>query len=231
MLKDLTLLKKNLKMPEKGKTTQDFVPIKEIRNGVLILKDGSMRSVLMVSSLNFGLKSADERKAILFGYQDFLNSLDFPVQIYVQSRRLDIRPYVSTLEKRMVEQTNELLKIQIKEYIEFVKVFTERNNVMTKNFFVVVSYTPSIIRKDGKGIISKIASLIKKTPAENLSSGGNNGNFDENVTQLNQRINVVRGGLSRVGLRTDVLGTEEMIELYFKMYNPGENQVPSLTNQ
>ncbi|MFA5736679.1 MAG: hypothetical protein WC893_00740 [Candidatus Paceibacterota bacterium] len=212
-------------MPERRKTTQDFVPIKEIRNGVLILKDNSMRSVLMVSSLNFGLKSEDEKKAILFGYQNFLNSLDFLVQIYIQSRRLDIQPYISILEQRMIEQTNELLKIQIKEYMEFIRVFTERNNVMTKSFFIVIPYTPPIIKKGGEGIISKITSMVNKKPQKTTL----NNDFDENVEQLNQRINVVKGGLSRVGLRADILGTEEMIELYFKMYNPGENQTPNLT--
>jgi len=214
-------------MPPKGKTTQDFVPIKEIRNGVLILKDGSMRSVLMVSSLNFGLKSEDEKNAILFGYQNFLNSLDFPVQIYIQSRRLNIQPYVSVLEQRMIDQTNELLKIQIKEYIEFIKVFTEKYNVMTKSFFVVVPYTPAIF-KGGQGeFIAKVTGLFGR---KNQKLAVASDNFDENVAQLDQRINVVKGGLSRVGLRADVLGTEEMIELYFKMYNPGEHQTPNIAN-
>lgn len=207
-------------------TTQDFVPIKEIRNGVLILKDGSMRAVLMVSSVNFGLKSDDEKRAILFGYQNFLNSLDFQVQVYIQSRHLDIQPYISILEKRMAEQTNELLKIQIKEYIEFIRVFTEQNNVMTKNFFAVVPYTPPLLQSQG-GIFSKINGIFnKKTKGPSVT----NANFDENTEQLNQRVNVVKGGLSRVGLRADVLGTEEMIELYFKMFNPGENQTPATTN-
>jgi len=214
-------------MAQNSNTTQGFVPIKEIRNGVLILKDGSMRSVLMVSSVNFGLKSDDERQAILFGYQNFLNSLDFPVQIYIQSRHLDIRPYIAVLEKRMVEQTNELLKIQIKEYIEFIRVFTEQNNVMTKNFFAVVPYTPPLIQSGGKGILSKITGLFGSRSSKPTLS---NDNFEENVEQLNQRINVVKGGLSRVGLRADVLGTEEMIELYFKMFNPGENQTPNVAN-
>lgn len=214
-------------MPKNSNTTQDFVPIKEIRNGALILKDNSMRSVLMVSSVNFGLKSDDERQAILFGYQNFLNSLDFQVQIYIQSRHLDIRPYVTVLEKRMTEQTNELLKIQIKEYIEFIRVFTEQNNVMTKNFFVVVPYTPPLIQSQS-GLISKVTGLLgqKKKPTNLVA----NSNFDENLAQLNQRVNVVRGGLSRVGLRADVLGTEEMIELYFKMFNPGETQTPGVSS-
>jgi len=208
----------------KSNTTQDFVPIREIRNGVLILKDGSLRSVLMVSSMNFGLKSDDEKKAILFEYQNFLNALDFPTQISVQSRKLDIRPYLATLKQRMVAQTNELLKIQIKEYMEFIKVFTEQNNVMTKSFYVVASYTPPIL-SGGGGILAQVSNVFRRNKNE---VGLSEGDFNENVEQLNQRINVIKGGMSRVGLRADILGTEEMIELYFKMFNPGESEVPGL---
>src|SRR2546426_789121 len=100
-----------------SKATQDFVPIKEVRDGVIILKDGSLRSILLASSLNFSLKSDDERNEILFQFQDFLNSLDFPVEICIQSRRLDIRPYIALLDERYKEQTNDLMKIQTTEYI------------------------------------------------------------------------------------------------------------------
>ncbi|MCX6713547.1 MAG: hypothetical protein NTV48_00370, partial [Candidatus Vogelbacteria bacterium] len=132
-------------MASKSSPTQDFVPVKEIRNGVLILKDGSMRVVLIISSINFGLKSDDEKMAILDAYRNFLNSLDFTLQIFIRSVRLDIKPYIKTLEERLIDQNNDLLKIQIKEYIEFIKFFTENNDVMTKKFFVVVSYLPPII--------------------------------------------------------------------------------------
>ena len=100
-----------------AKTTQEFVPVKEVRDGVVIMKDGSMRSIVLSTSLNFALKSTEEQEAIIYQFQNFLNSLDFSIQISVQSRELDIRPYLATLEKRLVEELNDLLKIQIREYI------------------------------------------------------------------------------------------------------------------
>src|SRR3989344_5602657 len=132
-------------MAQATSATQEFVPIKEVRDGIVILKDGGMRAILLCSSLNFSLKSEDERNAILLQFQDFLNSLDFAVQISIQSRRLDIRPYIALLEDRYKEQVNDLMKIQTREYIEFVKKFTETTNIMTKSFFIIVSYDPAMI--------------------------------------------------------------------------------------
>src|SRR5207253_1556388 len=129
-----------------------FVPIQEVRDGILMLKDGSMRAIVLASSLNFSLKGDDERNAIILQFQDFLNSLDFAVQISIESRRLDIRPYIALLEDRYKEQINELMKIQTREYIEFVKKFTESTNIMTKSFFIIVSYDPAIINVKGGGI-------------------------------------------------------------------------------
>lgn len=205
-------------------TTQDFVTLKEIRNGIAILKDGSLKSLVMVSSVNFGLKSNEERLAIISEFQNFLNSLDFSLQIFIQSRRLDIRPYLNILEKRKLEQTNELLRVQIKEYIEFIRFFTDTHNVMTKNFFVVVSYTPPIINVKNSSLLPK---FLKKSGA-NQAGEKINDNFEENVAQLNQRVNVVRNGLLRTGLRSETLGTEELIELYFKIFNPGETETPTI---
>lgn len=132
-----------------AKSSQEFVPIKEVRNGIIILKDGGLRAILLASSLNLSLKSGDEQMAILSEFQNFLNSLDFTVQICVQSRRLDIRPYLLTLETRMRDQVEPLLKIQTKEYIDFIRKFTDEVNIMTKNFFIVVPYTETTI-KTGK---------------------------------------------------------------------------------
>ena len=115
-----------------SKTTQEFVPIQEIRDGIVILKDGSMRAIILASSLNFALKSADEQNAIISQFQNFLNSLDFSIQIFVQSKRLDIRPYIALLEERYKEQVTELMKIQTREYIEFIKTFVDNSNIMTK---------------------------------------------------------------------------------------------------
>ncbi len=125
--------------------TQEFVPIDDVRDGIVMLKDGGMRGILMASSINFSLKSDDERQAMLLQFQDFLNSLDFSVQILAQSRRLDIRPYIALLEGRYKEQTNDLMKIQIEQYMAFIKSFTESTNIMTKNFFIVVPYDAAII--------------------------------------------------------------------------------------
>ena len=207
-------------------TTQDFVPIKEIRDGVAILRDGSLRSVIMVSSINFGLKSDDERAAIITEFQNFLNGLDFSIQIFIQSRRLDIRPYLNILEQREIEQTNELLKVQIKEYIEFIRFFTDTHNVMTKNFFMVVPYTPPIVNMKKGGWLSRLLGRNKSTQSSAEIAGED---FEENSAQLTQRVNVVRGGLLRVGLRNEPLLTEELIELYFKIFNPGETGSSSLT--
>jgi len=124
-------------MNKQSKAAQDFVPIKEVRDGVVILKDGSMRAVLMVSSLNFALKSQDEQESILFQFQNFLNSLDFSVQFFVQSRELDIRPYLNLLEERYRAQTEDLMRIQVREYIGFVKNFIENSDIMSKSFFIV----------------------------------------------------------------------------------------------
>src|SRR3989344_8776359 len=127
-----------LSMALSAKPTQEFVPIKEVRDGIVVLKDESMRAVLMASSMNFALKSAENQNAIIVQFQDFLNSLDFSIQIYVSSRRLDIRPYIALLEERYKEQVSELMKVQTREYVGFIKNFTETTNIMTKTFFVVV---------------------------------------------------------------------------------------------
>jgi len=204
-----------------SKATQDFVPIKEVRDGIILLKDDSMRAVLLASSLNFSLKSEDERKSILLQFQDFLNSLDFPVQIFIQSRRLDIRPYIALLEGRYKEQMNDLMKIQTQEYIEFIKNFTESTNIMTKSFFVVVPYTPALIQ--GKGMVAQNLFGKKNVEADVKKRMET---FEENVTQVEQRLAIVEQGLIRCGVRAARLGTEEVVELFYKIFNPGETEKP-----
>lgn len=200
-----------------SKSTQDFVPIEEIRDGIVILKDGSLRAIVMASSVNFALKSDEERTSILYQFQNFLNSIDFSIQIFIQSRRLDIRPYLALLENQEKEQSNELLKIQTKEYIEFIKKFTDSTNIMTKNFFVVVPYSPSVLRKTKKGGFFKRKKKEKSSDEET---------FEENRTQLEQRLSVVEGGLTSAGIRVARLGTEEITELFYKLFNPGETEKP-----
>lgn len=203
-----------------ARSTQDFVPISEVRDGIVVLKDGGLRAVLLASSINFALKSEDEQTAFIVQFQNFLNSLDFSVQIFVQSRMLDIRPYVATLEAQYKQQLDDLMRIQIREYIEFVKNFTEAANIMTKNFFVVVPYSPAVItKKNGPASMLPFGGGKKNPEEENRS-------FEEQVSQLEQRISIVQQGLIRTGVRTVQLGTEEAIELLYKMFNPGEEGKP-----
>ncbi len=208
-------------MPIKSKATQEFVPIKEIRDGIIVLKDGSLRLILMASSLNVALKSEGEQEALIMQFQNFLNSLDFSIQIFVQSRKLDIRPYIALLEDREQQQLDDLLKIQTKEYKDFIKNLTETTNVMTKNFFVVVPYAaPSISVKGASSIMSLGGRTReeKKVDAAEL--------FEESRSQLDQRASVVAQGMSRLGIRIAQLGTEEVIELFYKLFNPGEAEKP-----
>jgi len=203
-----------------AKATQDFVPIKEVRDGVMVLKDGSMRSLLMVSSLNFALKSPDEQDAIIYQFQNFLNSLDFSVQIVVQSKELDIRPYIALLEEREKNELNELMRMQIKEYVQFIKTFVEQSNIMTKTFFAVIPYAPSIIGQGGVSSLSKFTGgQDKKLQDKALEQTRL---FEESRTQLEQRTSVVQQGLTRCGLTTIQLGTDEMVELLYKSFNPGD---------
>ena len=174
-----------------AKSTQEFVPLSEVRDGIIVLKDSSLRAVLLASSINFALKSEDEQTAFIVQFQNFLNSLDFSCQIFVQSRMLDIRPYVATLEAAYKEQLDDLMRIQIREYIEFIKSFTEAANIMTKNFFVVAPYSPAInISK--KGPLSVLPLGKKKGSAEEA-----NKTFEEQASQLEQRISIVQQGLVR----------------------------------
>ena len=202
-----------------SKSAQEFVPIQEIREGVAILKDGALRMILMASSLNFALKSADEQEAIILQYQNFLNSLDFTVQFFIQSRKLNINPYLDTLREAEKNQVNELLKIQTREYIEFIKNFVEASNIVTKAFYAVVPYQPPVFTsaKEAAGTIMGIFKKKDESPV-----GLSDEKFEEYKTQLFQRVDTVAQGLTRSGVRVAPLNTEELIELYYSLFNPGE---------
>lgn len=206
----------------KAKSSQDFVPIKEVKNGVIVLKDGGLRAVLMASSLNLSLKSQEEQTAIISEFQNFLNSLDFSMQICVQSRRLDIRPYLLTLESRIKEQVEPLLKIQTKEYMDFIKSFTDEVNIMTKTFFIVIPYTPSILKSSDSVIDNFLGGNENKKQVENTKRAAELASFEEKRTQLDQRVGVVASGLSRIGIRTSQLNTDQIVELFYKTFNPGD---------
>lgn len=192
--------------------TQHFVPIRDIRDGVVILKNGQMCMVLLASSINFAFKSTEEQEAILSQFQVFLNTLDFSLQIYIQSRRLDIRPYIALLKEREAIQDNDLMRIQLREYIEFIRTFTKEVDIMSKNFFVVVPYTPTLTNVKS-GISSLLHTGTTDAPLDEAK-------FAEDRIQLEQRVAVVEQGLGRLGVRSIPLGTEELTELYYHIFNP-----------
>ncbi len=209
----------------KSKATQEFVPIKEVRDGVIILKDGSLRVLLMASSINLALKSQDEQQAIVGQFQNFLNSLEFTVEFSIQSRELDIRPYIALLQDRYVKELDELMKIQIREYMAFIKDFTERANIMTKNFFIVIPYDPALINRSG-GMLGGLFPSSQKGAGALADE-----QFEQYRAQLEQRVSVVEQGLVRTGVRVVKLGTEEVIELFYKLFNPGELEKPLQVEQ
>ncbi|HUC88865.1 MAG TPA: hypothetical protein VMR49_02435 [Candidatus Paceibacterota bacterium] len=205
-----------------ARAAQEFVPIKEVRNGVIILKDGGLRAVLIASSINLSLKSSDEQVAIINQFQSFLNGLDFSVQIVIQSRRLDIRPYLMTLEGRLKEQKEQLLKIQTSEYIEFIRSFTDEVNIMTKTFFVVVPYSSTAIKSSSSMLDSLIGGNTPKKQVEDTKKAIDTADFEEKRSQLDQRVGVITAGLGGLGIRSSQLNTEEIVELFYKTFNPGD---------
>ena len=198
-------------------SAQQFLAVDSIREDVIVLKDGGLRVILMCSSFNFALKSTDEQDATIFQYQNFLNALDFPLQIVIQSRRINIEPYLETLAERAREEESELLRIQISEYIEFIKSFVAGTNIMSKTFYVVVPFTPAILEKRGR--FAKILSLLS---AERNGAALDARAFEERKHQLWQRVDTVIEGLQRFGIRSVPLNTEELIELFYGLYNPTE---------
>jgi len=195
------------------KATQKFLDISEIREGVVILRDGSMRIVFLTSSVNFELKSDTEKNSLIYGFQGFLNSLEFPVQILVQSRMLDINDYLNRLSDRAEAEVSELIRLQILDYVDFVKRLITVANIMDRKFYVVVPHYPGKIQKPPLlgGLFGAPAGEVKFTPKE----------FEEHKDKLLQRAERVAQSLQAMGLRAIQLNTQELIELFYNLYNPG----------
>lgn len=210
-------------MPNKGQSTKDFVEVADIRDSVVILKDGSLRSVIEATSVNFELKSADEQTAIIQGFQDFLNSIDFPLQICVNSRKLDIKPYMSSLGTLQENIKGELLKIQIMEYSRFIKSLTELTNIMAKRFLIVVPFYAVEAPTSKKGFKDTITSLFRPGKFIRELSEADLENYK---VQLEQRIEVIAEGISGLGIGTKVIGKDGLIKLFYSYYNPGDINVP-----
>lgn len=200
------------------KSTQSFVPVETVRSGVAVLKGGGYRGILMCSSLNFALKAEDEQQAIIGGFQNFLNTIDFTVQIVVHSRKMDIRPYLALLNERLSQQTSELMRIQLREYIAFIRNFVDGSDIMTKTFYVVVPYEGRPLGQAG-GLPFLGGS---KQGAGNTEDAA----FEETRIQLEQRMSLVASGLATSGLRAVPLNTEEIVELLYRSFNVGDSENP-----
>lgn len=200
-------------MPEVSSPTQKLVAIKEIRDGVVYLKKGGLRKLLVASGINFDLKSEEEQSLILRSFQNFLNALDFPVQFFIHSRKINVNNYLQKMEERKQQETNELLKIQIEEYIQFIKDLVEQNAIISKDFFVVVPYESLAIETPVKGLLS----FFKSSPSQ---AAKEKENIQENLEQLSRRVDQIADGLAQIGIKTTPLNNEELIELFYNLYNP-----------
>jgi type IV secretory pathway VirB4 component len=200
----------------------DLVNIKEIRDNTVMLKDGGMRQIIMVGGVNFSLKSETEQNIITQGYQNFLNGIDFPLQIVIHSRKVNIDKYIEELLTRKGVEESPLLQSQIDEYAEFIKGFVQKNAIMEKTFLLVVPFFPTSIMPTKKTATSFIP-FLKKAPnkeAEAKDAEDVERIFQENLAQLNQRVSQAVSGLSVIGLETTVLGNEALVELFYNFYNP-----------
>ncbi len=205
------------KTTKTNKPSQDILQINEVRDGIIVMSDGTMRATLIASSLNFALKSEDEQNAIIYAFQSFLNALDYPVQISVLSRKLDITSYLEDLNERKERQANELLRLQMTEYINFVSELIKGSNIMTKTFFITVPFSAqqnkrvSFFDRLTKGMQQSFkANKTVLTDTE----------FEHYHKQLLQRVEQVSVGLRNIGLRLAPLQTQEVLELYYNMMNP-----------
>lgn len=199
--------------------TQQFIDLEAIENGVIRLKSGALRRILLVSGTNFALKSEEEQGIITYAFQGFLNSLDFSVQFFIHSRKLNIDGYLKKLEERELQEENGLLKNQILEYREFIKSLVGQNAIMQKRFFAVVPYDPIQIPKAGLDVAEKMLGWLKsKTPQE--AAAKKEESLQESLEQLDKRIDQVTSGLNQIGLRAVTLNQEELLELFYNLYNP-----------
>jgi hypothetical protein len=205
---------KKLAGPKPGPATQRYLDIAEIKEDVVIMRDGTLRAVMMVASINFALKSEDEQQALISQYVSFLNSLEYPLQIVIQSRRLNIDKYMERLKESEREQTNELLKVQIADYRAFVAELVELGSIMQKFFFVVVPYNP--LSNKQKGFFARLSETFSPVLSVKLAEE----RFQQRRNDLLSRVNHMQGSLNSMGLKAVQLDTQGLIELYYRVYNP-----------
>jgi len=205
-------------------STQQYLDIAEIRDNTIIMRDGTLRAVIMVSSINFALKSEEEQNAIVMAYVSFLNNLDFPLQIVIQSRELNIDNYIYTLKQKEKEQTNELLKIQTTEYIQYINELISMGKIMNKRFYATIIYNP--LSDKQKGFFSKLFELFR--PANLIKMKQEK--FLQKRTELIRRTENTISGLASMGINAEVLDTQSLIELFYNTYNPETSANQKLTD-
>lgn len=206
--------KKTVAKKNKIASTQLHLPIQEIREGTVVLKDGTLRAVLLVSSINFALKSEDEQGALISSYVAFMNALDFPLQIVVQSRKLQIKPYLEKLQDIEKKQPNELLAVQIADYRSFIAELVDIGQIMTKKFYVVVPFDPESDTK--KSFWKRVKEVLSPTSTIKLKAK----RFQERKESLDARVRQVTSNLASMSLEVGQLDTQSLIELYYASYNP-----------
>lgn len=194
--------------------THQYLDIAEIKEDVVIMKDGTLRAVVLVSSINFALKAEVEQSALIAGYMELINSFQYPVQVVIQSRRLNMDKYLTSISELERTQKNELLKTQMKSYREFVKQLLEIGEIMTKRFYMVIPFFPYEGKQ--KSFFSKLKEAF--IPGEVIRISRKN--FDEYKNELQIRTGQVLGSLNSLGLNAVVLDTQSLIELYYNAYNP-----------
>lgn len=207
-----------------GASTQKYVDVMEVRDGVIVLKNGTLRAVLMVSSVNFDLKSSEEQDAIISQYQNFLNSLDFPIQIVITSRKMNIDPYIDFLKEKETQQENELLRLQVSEYQKFIKTLADVSNIMSKSFYIVVPFAPVESRRTG--LFGKITSMVNPKQVMEQKKEF----FETYKSQLWQRTDQINAALGGVGVKIVLLKTEEVLELLLNTYSPKLHSANALKN-
>lgn len=208
-------------MPEQSKakkiqiaSAQRYLNIQEIRDDCIVLRDGSLRAALLVSSINFALKAEEEQEAVIAAYVQFLNSLNFPLQIVIQSRELNIDDYLERLKSIEKEQTNDLLRMQTQEYRQYITELVQLSEIMSKKFYVIVPYSPG---KGGtKKFLVRLQDVISPTSIIHLKQK----KFEEYRGELFKRVDYIASGLASVGLKSAVLDTQSLIELFYNTYNP-----------
>lgn len=202
-------------------STQNTLQIAEIRDGIVIMNDGSFRSVLMVKSINFDLMSQGEQEAVEYSYQGFLNSLYFPIQIFIRSQKVDLQPYVDKLDKIRTEHDNMLLAVLMEDYINYIEQLGDQTNIMDKKFYIVIPYFPHVdVQKaltNSKNFVSGIGALFSK---QDTHVTINEDELEKAKTELRNRVQACLSGLLQCGVQGLPLDTQELIELYYDWYNP-----------